>query len=147
MLALHVRGMKKLPLIHVDEKRLFTALYNLVGNAIPVVPQGGTITISGAVNIKKDTLELTIKDTGKGMSPEVRERLFTDNAISTRAGGTGLGSKIIKDAIDQHQGSITVESEEGVGTSFHISHCPMIGHHTSKQSGHSQSETYTAREV
>ncbi len=137
--ALHVRGMKKLPLIHVDEKRLFTALYNLVGNAIPVVPQGGTITISGSVNIVKDTLELTIKDTGKGMPPEVRERLFTDNAISTKAGGTGLGSKIIKDAIDQHQGSITVESEEGVGTSFHIT-LPMNGLQTSKQREDSQSE-------
>ncbi len=136
---LHANGLNTLPLIHVDEKRLFTALYNLVGNAIPEVPQGGTVTISGHANTEKDTLELVVKDTGKGIPPEVRERLFTDNAISTKAGGTGLGTKIIKDAIDQHQGSITVESEEGVGTSFYIS-LPMNGLQPSKQPGDSQAE-------
>ncbi len=124
--GLHTKGMNKLPLIPVDEKRLFTALYNLIGNAIPEVPPGGTVTISGQVITTTDVLELVVRDTGKGMPPEVRERLFTDNAISTKAGGTGLGTKIIKDAIDIHQGSIAVESEEGVGTSFHIT-LPMNG--------------------
>ena len=119
--VLHTNGLETLPLIQVDEKRLFTALYNLVGNAIPEVPHGGTVTISGSANIERDTLELVVRDTGKGIPHEVRERLFTDNAISTKAGGTGLGTKIIKDVIDLHKGSIRVESEEGRGTSFHIS--------------------------
>lgn len=118
--GLHSKELDKLPLIHADEKRLFTALYNLIGNAIPEVPEGGTVTVSGHTNTEDDTLEIIVEDTGKGMPPEVRERLFTKNAISTKAGGTGLGTQIVKEAINAHRGSIRVESIEGVGTSFHI---------------------------
>ncbi len=119
--ALHVGGLSKLSVIEADEKRLFTALYNLISNAIPEVPPGGSISVTGHMDGKRDRLELIVSDTGNGMPPEVRERLFTKNAISTKAGGTGLGTKIVKDAIDAHKGSIKVESTEGEGTSFHIS--------------------------
>jgi signal transduction histidine kinase len=54
------------------------------------------------------------------MPAEVRDRLFTPQAISTKKTGTGLGTKIVKDAIDLHNGQIRVESEEGKGTTFHI---------------------------
>ncbi len=54
------------------------------------------------------------------MSPEVRDSLFTYRAISSKAGGTGLGTKIVKDVVDAHGGTISVESEEGKGTAFHI---------------------------
>ena len=63
---------------------------------------------------------LSVEDTGRGMPPEVRESLFTPRAISRKAGGTGLGTKIVKDVIDVHGGRITVDSEEGVGTTVHI---------------------------
>jgi PAS domain S-box-containing protein len=129
--TLQTKGLEKLPVIQADEKRLFTALYNLIGNAIPEVPQGGTVAITGGANAKKDILELVVCDTGNGMPPEVRERLFTESAISTKVGGTGLGTKIVKDAIDVHKGSIRVESEEGVGTSFHIT-LPINGPATHK---------------
>ncbi len=119
-IALHVEGLHQLPLIQADEKRLFTALYNLISNAIPEIPSGGSITVTGHIDDRKDSIELVVADTGKGMSPEVRDRLFTKNAISTKTGGTGLGTKIVKDAIDAHQGRIRVESTEGVGTSFYI---------------------------
>ncbi len=119
--AFYRKDLDTLPLIQADEKRVFTALYNLVSNAIPEVPHGGSITISGRTNTELQMLELVVTDTGKGMPPEVRERLFTTNAISTKAGGTGLGTKIVKDVLDVHQGSIRVESEVGVGTSFNIS--------------------------
>ena len=118
--ALHAKGLDKLPVIQADERRLFAALYNLTGNAIPEVPHGGSVTISGHANVKAGLLELVVADTGKGIPPDVRERLFTENAISTKIGGTGLGTKIVKDAIDAHQGQIKVESEEGKGTTFHI---------------------------
>ena len=117
---LRSQGLEKLPVFQADEKRLFTALYNLIGNAIPEVPSGGIVTITGEVDLQKNCLELVVRDTGKGMAPEVRDRLFTENAISTKTGGTGLGTKIVKDAIDVHQGKIRVESEENQGTSFHI---------------------------
>lgn len=119
--SLHVKGLDKLPLIEADEKRLFTALYNLMSNAIPEVPHGGSVTINGSANAEDEVLDIVVSDTGNGIPEEVRERLFTEHAISTKVGGTGLGTKIVKDAIDAHQGTIRVESEEGVGTSFHIS--------------------------
>ncbi len=118
--ALHAKGLDKLPVIQADERRLFAALYNLTGNAIPEVPHGGSVTISGQANEDTGLLELVVADTGKGMPLDVRERLFTENAISTKIGGTGLGTKIVKEAINAHHGQIKVESEEGKGTAFHI---------------------------
>jgi signal transduction histidine kinase len=54
------------------------------------------------------------------MPPEIRDSLFTARAVSRKPGGTGLGSKIIKDVISAHHGTITVESKEGEGTTFFI---------------------------
>ncbi len=54
------------------------------------------------------------------MSPEVRDSLFSYKAISRKVGGTGLGTKIVKDVVDAHGGTIAVESKEGEGTAFHI---------------------------
>lgn len=62
--------------------------------------------------------QVSIADTGRGMPPEVLESLFTARAISRKPGGTGLGTKIIKDVVDAHRGQITVRSEEGAGTTF-----------------------------
>jgi signal transduction histidine kinase len=63
---------------------------------------------------------LSVIDTGKGMSPDVRDSLFSYRAISRKVGGTGLGTKIVKDVVNAHGGTITVESTEGKGTAFHI---------------------------
>lgn len=116
--ALRTEGLDRLPFIQADERRLYNAFYNLVNNAIPEVPRGGSITISGKA--EQDAALIDVADTGKGMPPEVRDRLFTARAISTKAGGTGLGTKIVKDAVDAHNGQVTVESELGRGTTFHL---------------------------
>ncbi|GJL54966.1 MAG: hypothetical protein NPIRA02_20980 [Nitrospirales bacterium] len=118
--ALYAKGLDTLPIIEADERRLFAALYNLTGNAIPEVPSGGSVTIRGQAHLETGMLELVVADTGKGMPSDIRDRLFTQNAISTKVGGTGLGTKIVKDAIDAHHGQIKVESEEGKGTTFSI---------------------------
>ena len=65
-------------------------------------------------------LLVTVADTGKGMLPEIRDTLFTPAARSTKPGGTGLGTKIVKDVVDAHHGKIIVKSELGVGTTFHL---------------------------
>ncbi len=120
----HVRlstlNLEDLPVIEADESRLFNAIYNLVNNAIPETPPGGTITIEGRHQSDGDTLTLLVSDTGRGMPPEVRDSLFSRRVISRKVGGTGLGTKIIKDVVDCHFGSVTVESEEGKGTTFVI---------------------------
>ncbi len=119
-LALRAEGLDDLPVILADENRLFNAFYNLVNNAIPEVPAGGSITVRGRAKPDAGVVLLEVADTGRGMSPEVRARLFTARAISSKAGGTGLGTKIVKDVVDAHGGQITVDSEEGKGTTFHL---------------------------
>jgi signal transduction histidine kinase len=103
-----------------DEQRLYNAFYNLLNNAIPEVPEGGSITIHGQADPMTKAVIISVSDTGRGMPPEIRESLFTSRAISRKPGGTGLGTKIVKDVVDAHGGTITVESEEGAGTVFHI---------------------------
>ncbi len=119
-LVLQVEGLETLPPIMADENRLYSALYNLIHNAIPEIPPHGSITIRGRFDAANKSIVLTIQDTGKGMSPEVRDSLFTARVISRKAGGTGLGTKIIKDVVDAHGGQIAVESQEGKGTTFVI---------------------------
>jgi len=118
--ALHAEGLESLPVIEADERRLFNAFYNLIDNAIPEVPPGGSVKVYGQVDIDADELVMSVADTGSGMSPEVRDSLFTTQVISRKAGGTGLGTKIVKDVVAAHKGSIKAESERGVGTTIHI---------------------------
>jgi signal transduction histidine kinase len=63
---------------------------------------------------------IEVADTGRGMPQWVKERLFTDRVVSTKPGGTGLGTRIVKNVVDAHGGTISVESEEGKGTTFYI---------------------------
>ena len=123
-ISLQTEGLDDLPPIQADEPRLFKLFYNLINNAIPEVPVGGSITILGRISSADNRVVLSVVDTGRGMPQEVRESLFTTGAISTKPGGTGLGTKIVKDIIDAHEGSITVESQEGAGTTFHL-HLPF----------------------
>ena len=113
-------GLDQLPQIVADERRLFNAFYNLVNNAIEAVPSGGSITISGREDRADQSLKLFVTDSGRGIPPEVLRTLFTPSTISRKAGGTGLGTKIVKDVVDAHGGEVTVESQVGVGTTFHL---------------------------
>ena len=119
-ISLHHEGIQDLPPIQADEGRLFNAFYNLVNNAVTEVPSGGTITIRGKIHTEDQTLHIEVVDTGRGMPAEIRDSLFTASAMSKKKGGTGLGTKIVKDVIDAHQGNITVESAPGQGTTFNI---------------------------
>jgi signal transduction histidine kinase len=117
-ISLAIRDLDQLPAIQADEKRLYNAFYNLVNNAIPEIRAGGSITVTGQVHA--GGLTVSVADTGKGMPPDVRASLFTHAVISTKRSGSGIGMKIIKDAVDAHHGRISVESEVGTGTTFHI---------------------------
>ena len=117
-------GIVELPEMQADEARLFNAFYNLVNNAIAEVPKGGSITIKGQTESTGKTVHVSVTDTGRGMPAEIRDTLFTPRVISRKQGGTGLGTKIVKDVIEAHAGVIAVESEMNVGTTFHI-HLPI----------------------
>jgi signal transduction histidine kinase len=118
--SIRTSGLEQAPEIVADERRLFNALYNLVNNAIPEVPKGGSVTIAAKEEPVGVSIHITVADTGKGMSPKIRDALFTSATTSSKCGGTGLGTKIVKDVVDAHNGKISVESEVGIGTTFHI---------------------------
>lgn len=111
-----------LPLIEVDEDRLMQVMINLIGNAIKFTPSG-EIVISA--NEENDNIHITVSDTGIGISKNIINNLFErfyqgDASTKRKYGGTGLGLHICKLIIDAHNGKIWVESEEGVGTTIHV---------------------------
>lgn len=119
-IKLSIENLDALPIIQADERRLYNAIYNLINNAIAEVPEGGSIAVRGRADASTGSIIVSVSDTGRGMPLEIRNSLFTARAISRKPGGTGLGTKIVKDVVDAHGGQITVESEEGVGTTFHL---------------------------
>jgi len=118
--VLEARRLDTLPILQADEQRLFNAFYNLVNNAIPEVPSGGSVRITGGLSPNGKEIILSFEDTGRGMAPDVLSSLFTYHVVSRKPGGTGLGTKIVKDVVDAHGGTIRVQSAEGKGTTFTI---------------------------
>jgi signal transduction histidine kinase len=119
-ITLATENLELLPLIVVDSRRIYNALYNLINNALPEVPSGGSVTVRGKTLSNEGAIVISVIDTGGGMPPEIRDRLFTKRVVSTKPGGTGLGTKIVKDVVDAHGGKVWVESEVGKGTKIHI---------------------------
>jgi signal transduction histidine kinase len=90
-------------------------VFNLVDNAIKYSPEGGTVTV--ALFQETERLILTVSDTGIGIPPEHREKIFErfyriDKARSREQGGTGLGLAIVKEIVTRHGGEIWVEGNE-----------------------------------
>src|SRR5208283_16652 len=86
-------------------------------NAMDAMPAGGVLMLR--TTHQDGNVQLEVADTGSGLSPEECERLFTPY-YTTKQYGTGLGLAIVQSVVSDHGGRITVESEAGVGTSFHI---------------------------
>jgi signal transduction histidine kinase len=106
-----------LPTLCVDPTFLRRALTNLVNNAIQAMPKGGELQITAQQ--KKDAVCITVADTGVGIPPEVKAKLFTP-MFTTKAKGQGLGLAVVKRLIEAQGGSITFESTMGKGTKFMI---------------------------
>jgi signal transduction histidine kinase len=106
-----------LPEISADPDLLHRALQNLVLNAIDAMPQGGELTIHTA-NLG-DRIEISVSDTGSGLTPEECGRLFTAY-YTTKQHGTGLGLAIAQSVVSDHGGKISVESTKEKGTTFRI---------------------------
>jgi nitrogen fixation/metabolism regulation signal transduction histidine kinase len=103
--------------LDADPELLHRALSNLVLNAMDAMPDGGKLTIS-AWPIDGN-VEVRVSDTGKGLTPEECERLFTPY-YTTKQHGTGLGLAIVQSVVADHAGTIAVESPEGGGATFII---------------------------
>ncbi len=108
-----------LPDVEFDRKLIYNALYNLATNALAETPEDGLVTLrTRALAASDSNFLIEVSDNGRGMTPEIRESLFTDDAISTKVGGTGLGTRIVSDVVRRHHGHISVQSEPGEGTTF-----------------------------
>ncbi|WP_150267150.1 two-component system histidine kinase PnpS [Paenibacillus tepidiphilus] len=114
--------------IEADEDKLRQILINLLSNAINYTHEGGNVRVSAKTSQKADgteTVIFNVSDTGIGIPrkdlPRIFERFYrVDKARSRGSGGTGLGLSIVKHLVDMHHGSITVESDLGLGSSFII---------------------------
>jgi two-component system nitrogen regulation sensor histidine kinase NtrY len=109
--------------VSADPELLHRAVSNLVLNAIDAMPQGGTLTLRTSRN--DDTAVIEVADTGRGLTSEERERLFTPYYTS-KSHGTGLGLAIVQSIVSDHGGRITVKSQAGQGTAF-IIELPVSG--------------------
>lgn len=103
-----------------DKDLISTAISNLVTNAVKYAK---TSQIDIILNKNGDEIELIVKDYGIGIKKEYLSRVFerfyrVDKARSRKLGGTGLGLSIVKNIMELHNGTVTVESEVGKGTSF-----------------------------
>jgi signal transduction histidine kinase len=100
-----------------DPRRLKEALINLVSNAIEATPSGGSVAIK--IRNQGANVVLDVVDTGRGITPEHRERLGT-SFFTTRPDGTGLGVVLAQGVITQHGGSLAYASAVGKGTTATI---------------------------
>ncbi len=112
------------PEILADRDRIKQVFWNLINNAFQAMPNGGVLRIRGERIVSSspnnyEMLRVTVSDSGKGMTEEVRKRVF-DPFFTRRSGGTGLGLAISQQIIEDHQGHIEVESVEGRGTTFEV---------------------------
>ena len=120
---------KELPLINADPKLLRMVIQNLLSNAVKYTPEKGTINFSITKN--ENEFLITVKDTGYGIRKEQQNKIFTkmfraDNVREKDAEGTGLGLYIVKAVVEHSGGKIWFESEEDVGTTFHVT-LPLSG--------------------
>ena len=107
----------ELPTVAADPEQVARALRNQVLNAIDAMPEGGALTVRTMPQGSGARLE--ISDSGKGLSQEECERLFTPY-YTTKTHGTGLGLAIVQSVVSDHHGRVSVESQPGKGTTFRI---------------------------
>jgi signal transduction histidine kinase len=119
----------------VDRRRIHRCFSNLIANAIQAMPNGGNLTISTSLAEAafqtpqaggapmEPAVCVSIADTGQGISPDRLSRIF-DPFYTTKEKGLGLGMAITHRIVDDHKGSIDVQSQVGLGTAF-IVHLPL----------------------
>ncbi len=106
--------------IYADKDMMNLVLLNLVSNAIKFTPQHGEVSVSASVT--DETVEVHVQDTGKGISSDNLQKLFSNNYFTTKGtaneSGTGLGLMMCKEFLTKNGGEIFVQSEEGKGSRF-----------------------------
>jgi len=112
--------------VYADKNMLATILRNLISNAIKFTPTSGMVSLHANFlnhDPEKKWVEISVKDTGVGLKPEIKEKLFNTSKNITTKGteneeGSGLGLILCKEFIEKHGGNIRIESEPEKGSSF-----------------------------
>jgi len=126
-----IRLEEGLPHLFIDESQIQQVLVNLITNAVQATSPGGRLFIASRLGKERDSVEISVMDTGKGITPEFLPHIF-DPFFSTKGeGGTGLGLSVSYGIIKQHKGEIRVESKVGVGTTFTVE-LPRYNHEEKK---------------
>lgn len=109
--------------VFADPNSIKTVMRNLLSNSIKFTEYGGVISVFA--DEWKDSVDIGVHDTGVGMTEEVQQSIFDISAKHTTLGtnqekGTGLGLILCKEFVEKNEGSISVESKVGKGTTFKI---------------------------
>lgn len=107
----------RLPLLEFDPHRMKQVFFNTIKNSIEAMPKGGKLKIE--TYIVRGQAQIVIKDNGSGIEPSILQQIFHP-FFTTKKEGTGLGLAICHKIIQQHYGSVRIESEAGKGTSCYI---------------------------
>ena len=105
------------PMVKANAEQLRQVFLNLFTNATDAMPQGGKIDVS--TTIANKNVIFTVTDTGMGIPQNALEKIF-DPLYTTKINGTGLGLTVSRSIVEEHGGTIEVESEENKGTTFTI---------------------------
>lgn len=122
--------------VELDPDLVREAMVNLMSNALRYTPEGGSVVVRVARDRRHVLLSVT--DTGIGIAKEDIPRVFSrfwrsDASREREAGGLGVGLALTKEIVDRHNGTISVDSEEGAGTCFTLK-LPLVQRHARKQS-------------
>ncbi len=111
----------EIPKLLGDSDKFDQIMTNLLSNAIKYSPAGGEVRV--AVSVESKILTVAISDQGIGIPRDKLPRIFekferVDNRDTRQAGGTGIGLFLVKHLVEQHEGTTTIESEVGKGSTF-----------------------------
>ncbi len=123
-LLIHLDLAPVLPSVTGDKSRLLQLIVGLLSNACKYTETGGIITVAATAG--GGCLQVEISDTGVGISSEDQARLFTkffraDDVVTRQIPGSGLGLFIARHLVEAHEGTMCVESEQGLGSKFKFS--------------------------
>ena len=118
-----------LPPLYLDRAVIGRVLVNLVENALQAMPHGGRLEVGASLRphpparrpggAEGRSVRVVVRDTGTGIDPDILARIY-EPYFSTKSGGTGLGLAIARNAVEEHGGTIEIESQPGAGTTVTV---------------------------
>ncbi|KHE91548.1 MAG: HAMP domain-containing histidine kinase [Candidatus Scalindua rubra] len=113
-----IEGIRGISEVRCNSAEIREAFVNIINNALDAMPVGGRISFS--TWNRDDSVFVSVSDTGKGMTEDVRKKVFDPFFTTRRPQGTGLGMSIVYSILSRHNGKIEVESEIGKGSTFNL---------------------------